>query len=78
MHCHAMCSRRLKRLETKKAGEASLWIAPINGRDLQQNNRQAFLYKNNPILSGPKATKNAMPGRELNANEGLMLLERRT
>jgi hypothetical protein len=22
--------RRLKRLETKKAGEASLWIAPIN------------------------------------------------
>ena len=76
MHCHAMCSRRLKRLETKKAGEASLWIAPINGRDLQRNNRQAFLYKNSAILTGQNTTKNAMPGNELSANEGLMLLER--
>jgi hypothetical protein len=30
MQWHAIRWRRLKGLETKKAGEASLWIAPAN------------------------------------------------
>jgi hypothetical protein len=53
----------LKRLETKKAGEASLWIAPINGHDLQRNNRQAFLYKNNSILPRQKDDKKRHAGK---------------
>jgi hypothetical protein len=66
----------LERLETKKAGETSLWVAPIHQRDLRPNNRQAFLYKKPFNPARHKLHTAAMPGNELNVNEGLMLLER--
>jgi hypothetical protein len=61
----------LERLETKKAGEASLWIASVlSGATCNETTDKPSCIKQ----FNPNPAR--MAGYELNANEGLMLLER--
>jgi hypothetical protein len=73
-HTHVVRGCRLKRLETKKAGEASLWIAPVNRATCNKTTDKPSCIKT--FQSAP--AKIALPENELDANEGLMLLERCT